>query len=206
MCDIQEKLSAFCQSKKINEKNDLTYTWKKQRNEDVNQTFEVFYNDLHNASNTDELQTVIQKIFDWGGVGSDKLKKYYAEKLFRGDLSFESQQNTPLSSWSKVLAAYTFKDATNPKYFIYDSRVAIALNIIDKEHKWVLPNAQGYSAIFALIKQSQKKSEAKTSYQRYCEALQEKGGVSLERKLFMLAKKLTFNCDNWREFIDFSRA
>lgn len=204
MCNLSERLENY-----VNDHHnvDLTYGWNGQKGEDVDTRFREWNKAMYDAKSEKSFQKfmkIIADIFNWGGVGSDKLKRPYAEKLWNGNFSFESTNDTPLSSWSKVLAAYTFNlpNNDNGKFFIYDSRVAVALNIIAPEYKWFLPEEYGHSMVFALIKSSRKKSEpAQESYQRYCQSLRQQGGVALERQLFMLGKILDFRCKNWRKCI-----
>lgn len=120
----------------------------------------------------------------------------------RGNLFTQSWNN--IASWSKVLAAY------NPdNFFIYDSRVAMALNIIDNECGWYLPEGKGHNIVFAIIKQNQTGRQVrnkKESYRCYCNSLRGNGGgANLERQLFMLGGLLEFQCDNLWDSIKVKR-
>ena len=208
MCDIYGMLRGYIQQRRIDETS-LTYRYidsngKQYNSPDVDKLFLDWNDRMLNKEQTEEkLQNIIAEIFKWGGVGSNKLRQHYAKKLLNNDLTFENNQKTPFSSWSKVAAAYTFNLDDSQKYYIYDSRVAIALNVIIPDYPWYLPEERGHNIVFALIKNSRKKSEAaKKSYERYCNALRERGGSNLERELFMLGKMLDFRPSNdWRRSI-----
>lgn len=205
----------------------ITYSdWHQNRNQhgrhvdlNINRT----YSDWHERLPTDP-EGVITEILNWGfGERNDDdrrmmINRYYNsisqllqnvpgqdnivqidQLLFqrRGNLFTQSWNN--IASWSKVLAAY------NPdNFFIYDSRVAMALNIIDNECGWYLPAGKGHNIVLAIIKQNQTRGQVRTlkeSYRCYCESLRQHGGVTLERQLFMLGKMLDFQSNAWRRCI-----
>lgn len=208
MCDIHGLFEDYIHRKGIREEL-LTYQYIDRNGNTfdsprVDELFSGWNQRMREAQTEEDFTLIIRDIFDWGGVGSDRLKEHYAGKLHGNATSFESPENTPLSSWSKVLAAYTFDlpDNGDNKFYIYDSKVALALNIIDHEHPWYLPEERGHDVVFALIKRSRPRSEsAETSYERYCSVLRQQGGTALERRLYMLGKMLDFQCDNWRNCI-----
>ena len=186
------------------------------------------YNDLmYHREKVEKLDDVISDILHWGGISNaDGLVDLYTKRLQcwindkdkvaptswdaimeNFQTEGERRKRPQLASWSKVLAAYTFKlgdEDKHKKFFIYDSRVAIALNIIDEDHYWFLPEGRGNKIVPAFIKKSKPKNntyDAKKSYQCYCESLRKNGGVTLERQLFMLGGYLDFKMPEWRDCI-----
>lgn len=194
-------------------------TWQENRKKgsqgEVRLNIENTYWDWNSRLKKDP-ESVIKEILNWGfGETTDKNREGIVEKhcnsiknlfkygkenideiLFQRKDKLFSKSWENIASWSKVLSAF---DPDN--YFIYDSRVAVALNIISPE-EWYLPEEHGHTIVFALIKNGQNtRPQRKESYKRYCESLRREGGRELERSLFMLGKMLDFKCDNWRKYI-----
>lgn len=187
MCDLRRRLENYARDNNVN----LTYNWKRQNETQVNNSFFGWHQRMTNANTEEEFREIIADIFHWGGVGSDRLKRHYAEKLHRRDTSFESVKNTPLASWTKILAVYDPE-----RYWIYDSRVAIALCILVDEYDWFIPKRRNDGVCMYFRRQHTNALTAAESYERYLELLcaeDVQNRSSLEKKLFMLGGQITIN-------------
>ena len=187
MCNLKERLENYVRSNNI----DLTYDWKGQNENQVDICFFEWHQRMTNANSEEEFREIIADIFRWGGVGSDRLKQHYAEKLHRHDTSFESVKNTPLASWTKILAAYDPE-----RYWIYDSRVAIALKTLVHEYDWFIPRRRNDEVGAYFRCQYTNALTATESYDRYLillSAVDVRASSSLEKKLFMLGGQITIN-------------
>ena len=152
--------------------------------------FQKFHNALTQAGgNQGRVIEIINLIvYDWGGIhgNDDNTLNNYAQNLINGTL--ENVTNfTGIASKSKILAAW------NPEnYFIYDARVAIALQkLYFNEYRFNIPRPQTYSntGIRNLIDDLEKSQGEPVDYLGFCRSLRTTGrGSELEKELFMLGK------------------
>ena len=196
----------------------LEYNWFGWDNESTNELFRLFHNDLIKAiennvqqNNTYRLKNCITRILKWGGITTPgALSERYA-KMITNVWSFSppeqpseidynriigEEDETPLSSWTKILAAY------NPEAFcIYDARTGVALRYLTEEN-WYLPHyTRTYNkAIKKIIRfyngtsKTPNQLSHRESYKKYMKFLEETHDpVGYERKLFMLGGLLQFN-------------
>lgn len=188
MCDLRERIQNFTAECGI----DTTYEWNGQNADSVNIDFANWHAAMSEAMerhDTAALENIVGEIFRWGGVGSERLKKVYAQRLRDQDTSVGASSVTPLSSWSKVLAAYAPK-----KFFIYDSRVAIALKVLVPEYAWFLPRSRqtdGRRQLTACLRVNDRRAKTQAeSYRNYLEILPEGQQLECERTLFMLGRNI----------------
>ena len=216
MCNICNLIDDFVRDRNIPE---LKYSFTDKKKNiwyscDVNDQFDKWYEEIAEArkqNNKTQVHDVIKAIFEWGSVGSaDLLEAYVPMILNEADNdSLAKKHGGNLSSWSKVLAAYDQKN-----FFIYDSRVAIALNLIYQDPNiniperfvWFIP--AGRSILSQVMKQELKEGKATDSYLRYLALL--KGSIpdsewrkrrEIEQKLFMLGGYYEFRCNDWMKYI-----
>lgn len=199
MCNLSERLENYVRD---NNKVDLTYRWKGRSASDVNELFSQWNRDLNEVLSShvsrnqkaSKLEDIVKKILRWGGIHrfSDNRLNHYVNKILDG--KFEGQEideDTLLSSWTKILAAY------DPvKYCIYDSRVAIALKILVPEYDWFIPRRRRDDVGSFLRKQYVNPLTEAESYKKYLDLLSsvdaQRRGL-YEKKLFMLGGKITIN-------------
>lgn len=136
---------------------------------------------------------IVEIIHTWGGISNyTGLADRYPRLLLEldEDHPVSSPSVTPVSSWSKVLAAYDPE-----QYNIYDSRVAAALRILIPDTRWFLPVPHGENrqALFGYLGRRGQLSQA-DSYALYLEMLHETGDpLGYERKLFMFGGLLRWD-------------
>ena len=221
MCGICNLIDDFAKTREIlPEMLEYSFTDKKKKNwnsSTVDDLFNKWNGDIAKArekNNPMQVRDVIKAIFEWGGVGSAELLKVYEPKILSNadNDSLAKKHGGNLSSWSKVLAAYDQKN-----FFIYDSRVAVALNLIYQDQNirinerfvWFIPT--GRSILSQVMKQELKEKEEKAteSYSRYLALLKEaipddsewKKRREIEQKLFMLGGYYEFRCSDWMKYI-----
>ncbi|MBR4664216.1 MAG: hypothetical protein IKO93_10115 [Lentisphaeria bacterium] len=187
---------------------DLTYNWKWPP---TNQKILDFYGDpidglteeeftvrlfqkFHDAfqkaaGNKDRIIEIINLIVaEWGGIRNNKPAKIetYANYLISNKLK-KLAVTTGIASKSKILAAWDPN-----QYYIYDSRVAIALQTLYfGKYKFSIPNPKTSENRKAEIKEItgelKQSAGSRVRYCEFCEGLKNKGnGNQLEKKLFML--------------------
>lgn len=108
----------------------------------------------------------------------------------------ESNPPTPLSSWTKVLAAYAPE-----RFWIYDSRVAVALCFLYRDVNWFIPSPHNKAAdnLKKVIDKDRLSDLPEKSYKKYLELLKDvRNQGRCEKKLFMLGGVLRdrFAADN----------
>ena len=196
MCDLLARLEQYARDESI----DLTYRWKGKNAKDVDVLFSQWHNELVGVrtaspkASKGKLASVIDQILKWGGINRLKAERrdHYVEKIRLGiSRGQEIDENTLLSSWTKILAAYEPEE-----YWIYDSRVAIALKTLVPEYDWFIPTRRNDSVgSFLRNRYTNALTEAE-SYEKYLSLL---SGVdarrrrSCEQKLFMLGGQITIN-------------
>lgn len=190
MCNLMECIEKYEADNGIK----INYSWKGKDEGDVNDLFSDWNRKLNSAienNNLTELTDTINAILRWGGINrlkKERLKHYICkiQKISEGD---EIDSQTLLSSWTKILAAYNPK-----KYFIYDSRVAIALKFLIREYDWFIPKRRNDTVGSYLRNNYQEKLTESQSYQKYLTLLfnveECKRGIC-EKKLFMIGGTLT---------------
>ena len=229
MCQINQAIQVLLDlfhRNGIHEQLDLAYSWYDRisginyTEDGVNDLFSRYNNRIMKAiCDLDSLQKIISEIFDWGipNVGeatraclatrySALLQKIHQEsnednrvECVIGRLG----KDTPLSSWTKVLAAYDPN-----RFWIYDARVALALRFLSKYaalsyNGWYMPTP-GSAYIEELAKAindghlNTRRVKMRSSYQNYLELLQmqepDRGSTTsntntashFEKMLFML--------------------
>jgi len=127
-------------------------------------------------------------VAEWGGIRNNKATtiESYANYLTAGNLK-KLSVITGISSKSKILAAWE-----PDRYFIYDARVAIALQkLYFDEYKFSIPTPKTSENRKAEIKEITGKLKqsrgCRVNYREFCEGLRKTGqGNQLEKKLFML--------------------
>ena len=230
MCQIDQAIQHLVnrlQNKGIiSEQLDLTYSWYDRINRvtytenTVNDLFSRYNGRIINTIfNRVSLQEVILEILDWGipNVGRETrigLARRYSHLL--NEIHQESNEDnrveyvigrlgeeTPLSSWTKVLAAY----APN-RFWIYDARVALALRFLSKYANfhfdgWFMPTpgSQYVGELASTINNGHlntRNANPSNSYRNYLELLLMEGqncdcaadaartASHFEKKLFML--------------------
>lgn len=136
---------------------------------------------------------IVEIIHTWGGISNyEGLADRYPRLLLEldEDHPVSTQAVTPISSWSKVLAAYDPE-----RYNIYDSRVAAALRFLIPDTRWFLPVPHGANrqALFGHFGRRGQLSQA-DSYALYLDLLHETGDpLGSERRLFMFGGLLWFD-------------
>ena len=189
MCVLEKRIETFAADNRI----ELKYSWRGKDEDEVNKLFEDYYKELkESVSNRcmDMAEKTITEILHWGGIyriREDRITDY-ANKLLSGDL--EIDDSTLLSSWTKILAAWDPE-----KYWIYDSRVAIALAMLFPEYNWFIPVRRNDSIGSYLRKgyigEEMTKQESYAKYLEFLAAVNKPG--SCEKKLFMLGGGITIN-------------
>lgn len=152
--------------------------------------FQKFHNALKKAEkDIDGVVKIINLIvFGWGGIHGNQpgtIRKY-ANNLITGKLQI-LETVAGIASKSKILAAWE-----PDRYFIYDARVAIALQkLYFDEYKFSIPTPKTSENRKAEIKEITGKLKqsrgCRVNYREFCEGLRKTGqGNQLEKKLFML--------------------
>lgn len=156
--------------------------------------FQKFHDALRQAAgDRDQVLKIIELIVrEWGGIGNHRPATLaaYADHLSNGNLK-KLFTVTGIASKSKILAAWDPE-----KYFIYDSRVAIALQTLyfDK-YKFHIPNPRigenRKEQIKRLLGELKKSSGERVDYSDFCEGLRNtECGSRLEKELFMLGRHI----------------
>ena len=195
MCHLTHALNGFVAAHQIPDAA-LDYNWRGNDAAATDLRFAGFHRSLSRAvrrHHRNEIRDcVIEIVHDWGGISNyPGLADRYPDLLMDldEDNPVDGREVTPISSWSKVLAAY------RPElYNIYDTRVAVALRVLIPDFRCFLPPARGCRE--ALIRHLGRASQLsqQDSYARYMELLHETGdALGYERKLFMLGGLLRFD-------------
>ena len=185
MCELMKEIKKFSNEHSI----DLTYNWRKQKEGDVDSKFKDWngkINDIlksHEKNRGNKLYNVVDEILRWGGIYSigETRKRFYVEKINRENCEIDN--NTLLSSWTKILTAYD-----PDEYRIYDSRVAIALRVVAPDYAWFLPSRRNMDVIKHLKTINPDEETPKDSYDKYLSILPEnqEKRAQCEKALFML--------------------
>lgn len=156
--------------------------------------FQKFHDAFQKAAgNKDRIIEIINLIVaEWGGIRNNKPAKIetYANYLISNKLK-KLAVTTCIASKSKILAAWDPN-----QYYIYDSRVAIALQTLYfKEYKFNIPNPKTgenrKEQIKNLIQELKRSEGTRISYSDFCAGLRNTGnGSEWEKKLFMLGKHI----------------
>lgn len=159
--------------------------------------FRKFHEALKDAGkNKDRIIEIINLIvFHWGGIRNNQETTIatYANYLITGNLK-KLSRITGIASKSKILAAWDPE-----QYFIYDARVAIALQkLYFDEYKFSIPNPKtGENRKEEIKKLTGKLKESRgdrVNYCEFCEGLKRTGkGNLLEKMLFMLGGHIEKN-------------
>lgn len=204
-CNIKEMV------KKVIGKDNLEYSWKGKNAQDVENRFTEFCKGLKSQ---EKIIETIKSILKWGGIRiKDDTKDIYGKAInelkdgeqsdildsFLNILKLRKKVQN-ISSWSKLLAACTYNtEDINKKFWIYDSRVAIALNIIWKTNGyspcWYMPSSRSKNnaAVIALLEQNSS-PDLIDSYKCYCKLLRKLGpkdALAMEQSLFMFGGLFT---------------
>ena len=167
----------------------LDYNWRGNDAASTDLQFAGFHRNLSMAvDNRDRKKVrdcVVKIVHNWGGISNYQgLADRYPDLLLNldEDKPVGSKDVTPLSSWSKVLAAYK-----PDKFNIYDTRVAVALRVLIPDFRCFLPPARGCRETLIRHLGRVGQLSQQESYTRYMELLHENGDALVyERKLFML--------------------
>jgi len=161
--------------------------------------FHKFHDALISAAgDRDQVLKIIELIVrEWGGIRNNKPATLaaYADHLITGNLK-KLFVTSGISSKSKILAAWDPE-----QYFIYDSRVAIALQkLYSEKYKFHIPNPKiGENRkiqIKRLIGELKQSRGERVDYLGFCEGLRNTGhGSQLEKKLFILGKYIQEQAD-----------
>ena len=167
--------------------------------------FQNFNQALHRTVKTGKIiktANVIADILYWGGINGNKREKLesYARQLYIIDTlsdnglkvameEFYYSKQDGIASWSKILAAWEPES-----FFIYDANVAAALQTLYAgRYRFFLPPSESKSVKKYYDNTIKKRGEdEQVDYHDYCVALQQTGnGIHLEKRLFMLGRRLT---------------
>ena len=167
----------------------LDYNWRGNDAKKTDSDFAVFHRLLSMAVKKRDRKKVrdcvVKIVHDWGGIGNYQgLANRYPDYLLSLDETkpVGSREDTPISSWSKVLAAYKPDD-----FNIYDTRVAVALRVLIPDFRCFLPPARECREMLIRHLGRAGQLSQQETYTRYMELLHENGDALVyERKLFML--------------------
>ena len=167
--------------------------------------FRNFSQALHRTvetGNVDETVRIIANILDWGGIHGNKPKTLlsYARQLHIVGIlpedainmameEFYYSKQTGIASWSKILAAWEPES-----FFIYDANVAVALQIIyaGRFLFYLPPSESAAVKSYYRDKFNNLGKGEYVDYRGYCEELRQmENGNRLEKRLFMLGRRLT---------------
>ena len=197
MCRLKHALDAGIRNYPGLEKR-LAYCWHGHDETATDRQFEDFNQRLTRAvrRRNPDLELIrgiiVEIVHVWGGINNyTGLEARYPGLLLELDEEnpVGTQAVTPVSSWTKVLAAY------KPEMFnIYDSRVAAALRFLIPDTRWFLPAPrENRQALFQYMGRRGQLSQ-RESYALYMELLHETGDpLGYERKLFMFGGLLRFD-------------
>lgn len=188
MCHLIHVLNDFIAAHQISDAA-LEYKWRGHDATSTDLQFARFHRNLSMAvDNRDRKKVrdcVVKIVHNWGGIGNYQgLADRYPDLLLNldEDNPVGSKDETPLSSWSKVLAAYD-----PDRFSIYDTRVAVALRVLIPDFRCFLPPARGCRETLIRHLGRAGQLSQQESYTRYMELLRETGdALGYERKLFML--------------------
>lgn len=154
------------------------------------------------TGNVDETVRVIDDILYWGGIHGNKTETLlsYARQLHIVGMlpedainmaieEFYYSKQTGIASWSKILAAWEPKS-----FFIYDANVAVALQTMYAgRYLFYLPPSESAAVkTYYRDKFNNLGKREYVDYRGYCEELRQmENGNRLEKRLFMLGRRLT---------------
>ena len=236
--ELECKIKAICDKYKIPQSS-LEYNWNGLNEAFINLLFQ-YYNlqitkavqkdfERKQSPNTssgdsepsDDLRQCITNVLNWGGIhsASEETIKEYALQLLEMESVKDKKEEVKkvitekvenISSWTKVLAAYA-PDC----FWIYDSRVAIALRFLYPETNWFIPQAHGVNVQKEVsemrnklneINKKKKSMTKKLSYLEYYNLLNttcsphERGHY--EKRLFMLGGLLLDHYKDNKNILD----
>ena len=195
MCQLVQSLNEYLAAHHIPEQA-LEYCWRGKNESETDLRFADYHRRLNAAVRRhrrgDVRDCVIEIVHDWGGIANYQgLADRYPDCLLHLDENnpVGNRNDTPLSSWSKVLAAYA-----PDKFNIYDTRVAVALRILIPGNQCFLPTARGNrERLLQHLGRNGQRSQ-KDSYAFYMDLLHGTGNpLRYERKLFMLGGLIGFD-------------
>lgn len=206
----------------------LKYEWDGEDEASVNERFNNYNTRMRaylGKRNKKCLDCLLHEIIsEWGGIHGLKPQTYSryldilqglwthknSETCFqtrKSNLSIDpacpicASSDTHLSSWTKVLAAYA-----PDEFFIYDSRVAIALCVLYKNENWFIPAPKGNNNTPSPLqnlrqelmqeRNGRRGLTAHESYKKYLKLLKTvPNGIPrhYEKKLFMLGGLLQYD-------------
>ena len=216
---MEERIQLVCNCFQIDPK-ELEYDWNGLNESFSTTLFQLFHLQLKNAileniiknnqAPNDNIKKCVKRILDWGGIKHvtvllDKCSLFIMEieKAIRNgqtDSAFQFDNKTrafnvnipvipliedKLSSWTKILAAYDPN-----RFWIYDTRVAIALCFLDP-FEWFVPGNGGRENRIGGVLKSSNIGNQKESYAEYLALLKNEQIAPwtrghYEKQLFML--------------------